>query len=52
MSDEIYRGYDIESKKGGFVISKDGQVVCSQPSREFAYKWIEEERRRLAQAKE
>jgi hypothetical protein len=50
---EIYRGYDIEPvKTGGFVIKKDGVVIGSQPSSEFAYKFIDEERRKLAQRQE
>jgi hypothetical protein len=44
----IYRGYDIEKKNGGYVISKDGKVECSQPSLEFAEHWIDGEKRRLA----
>ena len=46
MTSEIYRGYDIESNpKGGYVIRKGGQVVCSQPSLDFAHRWIDEQRR-------
>ena len=44
----IYRGYDIEKKNGGYVISKDGKVECAQPSLEFAEAWIDGEKRRLA----
>ena len=45
---EIYRGYEItKAKGGGFVITdKKGVVVCSQPSMEFAYTWIDQEHRR------
>jgi hypothetical protein len=48
----IYRGYDIETKNGGYVISKGGEVVCSQPSEEFAHHWIDKDRREQAQKKE
>jgi hypothetical protein len=41
----IYRGYDIESVKHGYNIRKDGQIVCSQPSQEFAMHWIDQEKR-------
>jgi hypothetical protein len=38
-----YRGYDIKPNKrdGGYVVSKAGEVVTSQPSLEFARKWID-----------
>jgi hypothetical protein len=49
---EIYRGYDIEPvRTGGVVIKKDGVVIGSQPSFEFAYKFIDEQRRKLANQK-
>lgn len=45
---EIYRGYDLkEIGHGtgmGVVISKNGEAVTSQPSWEFAYKWVDKER--------
>jgi hypothetical protein len=44
----IYRGYDIEKKHDGYVISKDGKVVCSQPSEEFAMSWVDQDRREKA----
>ena len=49
---EIYRGFEItKAKGGGFVIEKNGKVVASQPSLEFAYSWIDQEhRRRVSEA--
>jgi hypothetical protein len=47
MSREIYRGYDIEEhSKEGYVIKLNGKVVGSQPSLEFAYKFIDAEKRK------
>ena len=44
---EIYRGYKIDPHEtSGYVIRKDGVVVSSQPSLEFAYSWIDKERRK------
>ena len=52
MTHEIYRGYEIDEDHGDFVITEaNGEVVCSQPSLELAYKWIDaEHRRRLEKA--
>jgi hypothetical protein len=44
----IYRGYDIEEKNGGFVVTRNGQTETSQPSAEFAMSWVDQEKRRLA----
>ena len=48
MTKHIYRGYEIEKHpQGGYVIKKDGEVMSSQPSLEFAHNWVDGERRRL-----
>jgi hypothetical protein len=46
----IYRGYEIErhDTHEGYVIKKDGEVVSSQPSVEFAQNWVDGERRKAA----
>jgi hypothetical protein len=44
----IYRGYYVEQKKGGFVVSKTegGRALTSQPSLDFAQSWIDSEMRK------
>ena len=51
---EIYRGYDIGDRQpdGYRVIRKDGVVVSSQPSLEFAYSFIDREIKKQREAKQ
>jgi AAA+ superfamily predicted ATPase len=44
---EIYRGFEIEAHdQSGFVIRRNGEVFSSQPSIEFAYKIIDETKKK------
>ena len=40
-SSTIYRGYGIKEASGVFAISKDHEVVCTQPSEREALAWID-----------
>jgi hypothetical protein len=47
MRELIIRGYDVvEYPDGRCEISKDGKLVCSQPSLELAREWINEQHKR------
>jgi hypothetical protein len=50
----IYRGYYVEKKSGGFVVSKTegGRALTSQPSLEFAQSWIDGELRKQSQERQ
>lgn len=44
----IYRSYNVEKHPdGGYVIKLNGNVVCSQPSLDFAHHWIDGEKKRI-----
>jgi hypothetical protein len=46
---EIYRGFNIVSHQvEGYVIKKDGLVVSSQPSMDFAYKFIDKAKKSVS----
>jgi hypothetical protein len=39
-----YRGYTIEKKLGGYIVTKDGSPsMTSQPSLQFAQSWIDQQ---------
>ena len=48
----IYRGYVIKQGKGQWDIEVGGKHVCSQPSEEFALKWIDAEKKKQREAAE
>jgi hypothetical protein len=49
----IYRGYFIEKRKAGYVVSlkEGGRAETSQPSIEFAQKWVDQELKKQRGAK-
>lgn len=54
MNKQIYRGYDIEEKRGDsmpFKVSKDGNFVYAAHSEDDAYSFIDQSKRELAAAK-
>lgn len=45
-----YRGYDIQfDKEKRWQIFLNGEFVCAQPSEEFAYKWVDEQKKQKQQ---
>lgn len=42
----IYRGYEVEKGKDQWDIYLYDEHVCSQPSEDFAYKWIDQEKKK------
>lgn len=46
---QIYRGYEIERAETGWNIYLDKKLVASQPSEEFAYKWVDRDKKKRSQ---
>jgi hypothetical protein len=43
-----YRGYEIVPHNDGYVVKLKGEVMTSQPSQDFAVKWIDREIERMS----